>query len=147
MRPKLEFVPRQTRNLKQTAPGFLNQEPQGLGQSLFEFLSQDFSLDEYLEIDNPAIYFIRQKGEAMHPRIHSGDVMVVNRSQKAKPGDIIVALVHGQFCVRRFFPHDNKGVLHVELVADQERYRKFNLGPDVPFEVWGVVTHVLGKLK
>ncbi|MFZ4714766.1 MAG: LexA family protein [Bacteriovoracaceae bacterium] len=147
MRPKLEFVPRQVRTLKQ-ATGLFNQEPEGLSQSLFDFLSQDFSLDEYLEVDNPAIYMIRQKGEAMQPRIHSGDVMVVNRSIKAKSGDIVVALVHGQFCVRRFFPHDNnQGEIHVELMADQEKYRSYHLSPGIPFEVWGVVTHVLGKMK
>ncbi len=149
MRPKLEFVPRQTRALKQVKAGFLNEAPGGLSHSLFEFLDQDFSIDEFLSLDNPGIYLIRQKGDAMRPRIYNGDVMVVDRSAKANNGDIVVALVHGQFCVRRFFHHDskaNQGGAYVELMADQEKYRSFTLTPGVPFEVWGVVTYVLGKL-
>jgi DNA polymerase V len=115
-------------------------------QSNFEFLPENFSLDEFLSLNNPSSSIIRQKGEAMHPRIHNGDLMVVNRSLKANPGDIVVALVHGQFCVRRFIPHENQGEVYVELMADQEKYRTYHLGPGIPFEIWGVVTHVLGKL-
>ena len=137
MRAPLELLPR-SRKLKQ---------PETLSQhSHFEFLPENLSLDEFLSLDSPSSSLIRQKGEAMHPRIHNGDLMVVNRALKANPGDIIVANVHGQFCVRRFIPHENQGEVYVELMADQEKYRTYHLGPGIPFEIWGVVTHVLGKL-
>jgi DNA polymerase V len=137
MRAPLELLPL-TRKLKQPETLFK--------QAHFEFLPENFSLDEFLSLGSPSSALIRQKGEAMHPRIHNGDLMMVNRSLKANPGDIIVAIVHGQFCVRRFIPHENQGEVYVELMADQEKYRTYHLGPGIPFEIWGVVTHVLGKL-
>ncbi|WP_079456459.1 S24 family peptidase [Pseudomonas aeruginosa] len=61
-----------------------------------DHLEREISLDEILQIRAPHTYLVRAGGDSMiRAGIHDGDLMVVDRSREAEPGDIVIAAVNG----------------------------------------------------
>lgn len=62
-----------------------------------EELSDTMSLDNYLIGNREATYLMRATGESMiDAGIVDGDMLLVERTDKAKPGEIVIALVDGE---------------------------------------------------
>ncbi|EPO8352091.1 S24 family peptidase, partial [Pseudomonas aeruginosa] len=62
-----------------------------------DHLEREISLDEILQIRAPHTYLVRAGGDSMiRAGIHDGDLMVVDRSREAEPGDIVIAAVNGE---------------------------------------------------
>ena len=62
-----------------------------------EELTDTLSLDDYLIEHREATYLMRAKGESMiEAGIMEGDMLLVERRAKAKPGEIVIALVDGE---------------------------------------------------
>lgn len=61
------------------------------------------SLDSYV-VRNPAsTFFMRTEGDSMRDEgIFSGDLLVVDRSIEPSAGRVVLAVVDGDFAVRRF---------------------------------------------
>lgn len=108
--------------------------------------------DDYIEtpldlnklmIKHPiATFFVRVAGESMSGAgILPGDLLVVDRSLEAVSGKIIVAIVQGEFTVKRFL---KKGTSFY-LIAENKNYPPLKLTPEMDFQVWGVVTWVIHK--
>ena len=57
-----------------------------------------------LLIDHPhATYFVRVRGDSMRDAgIHHGDLLIVDRAQTPRSGDVIVAALNGEFTVKRW---------------------------------------------
>lgn len=67
-----------------------------------DHLEREISLDEILQIRAPHTYLVRAGGDSMiRAGIHDGDLMVVDRSREAEPGDIVIAAVNGEPTVKR----------------------------------------------
>lgn len=107
--------------------------------------------DDYIEklldlnqlmIQHPAAtFFVRVEGDSMETEIHSGDILVVDRAKEATSGKVIVAVVNGEFTVKRFV---KKEETHY-LVADNSKYPSIKITPELDFQVWGVVTFVIHR--
>lgn len=62
-----------------------------------EELSDTMSLDRYLIGNREATYLMRATGESMvDAGIVDGDMLLVERTEKAKPGAIVIAMVDGE---------------------------------------------------
>ncbi len=84
-----------------------------------------------------ATFFMRVAGDSMvGAGIFDGDLLVVDRSIEAKSGDIVVAILDGEFTVKRFRSNHSA----VELVPENPKYRKITLREGMALEIWGVVT-------
>lgn len=119
-----------------------------LVQAGFPSPAEDFSetklnLNEYL-ISNPAAtFFIRVSGDSMEDsNIFSNDLLIVDRSLTAKNGDIIVALINGEFTVK----HLELGKI-TRLVAANPRYAPITITEENEFQVWGVVSYVIHRAR
>ena len=75
--------------------------------------------------------------------IDIGDTLIVDRSLEAKHRDIIIALVDNEFTVKRLIV-DLKGCW---LKAESDDYADIHPSEGQFFEVWGVVTNVIKKLR
>jgi repressor LexA len=54
-------------------------------------------------------YVPRVSGESMiEEGIHDGDFVIVLRREQARPGEMVVALVHDQATLKHFFPEGEK---------------------------------------
>ena len=69
--------------------------------------------------------------------------MVVDRSLQARHNDIVIAVVEGDYTIKRL--HQQHG--RIELRPDNPAYQAIVLSVERPLEVWGVVVGVVRRLK
>ena len=68
--------------------------------------------------------------------IFPGDIAVVNRARNAVSGCIVLALVDGEFTIKRYLVRERCILLHAENPA----YSDIVIGEGREFEVWRVIT-------
>ena len=68
--------------------------------------------------------------------IHHGDLLVVDRSLTASSGRVVVAVVHGEHTVKRFYQDGSKQW----LVPENPNYQPLELTEGLDWSLWGVVT-------
>lgn len=89
-------------------------------------------------VRHPSSTFIVQvSGDSLHGiGIRPGDYLVVDRSRDARDGDVVLAIVDGDFAAKRYRSCGGQ----IVLAAENPKY------PPIPWrdgcEVWGVVTSV-----
>jgi DNA polymerase V len=107
-----------------------------------DYLESSLRLEQFLVPHPASTFFVRVKGESMTGAgIFSGDILIVDRSLNAKPGDIIVALWNGAFTVKRLI----KKEMQFYLASENPRYPLFPLSEESEFQIWGVVTFVIHR--
>ncbi len=145
--PVLEFLPHPT--LLMTKPetpaslvtsfisaGFTSPAEEGIDQSL--------DLNSHLVPHPAATFFVRVNGHSMEGAgIFSGDLLIVDRSLEGTSGKIVVAVVTGEFTVKRLLKRADK----ILLVAEHEDFPPLEISPETDFQVWGVVTYVIHAAK
>ncbi len=107
----------------------------------------DEHIETYLDLNElvvkhpAATFFVRVAGSSMQDAgIHSGDILVVDRSAVPVSGKIVVACLDGEFMVKRFV---TKGKV-VKLTSANPKYLDITVNPEQSdFRVWGVVTYVI----
>ncbi|MCI5048768.1 MAG: translesion error-prone DNA polymerase V autoproteolytic subunit, partial [Rickettsiales bacterium] len=100
-------------------------------------------LNEHLIQHPKDTYFVRVQGDSMlNAGIHDGDMLVVDRAINPKDGHIVVAVLNGEFTVKRIQLH-HKGLA---LLPENPSYAPIDVTTDMQFEVWGVVTSVIHAL-
>ena len=119
----------------------------GLVQAGFPSPAEDYmetplNLHELVVKNPPATFFVRVAGDSMlGARIEPGDILVVDRSLTPTSGKIVVALVNGEFTVKRIRMEGGK----VILMAENQAFKDIEVPSGAEFEVWGVVTYVVHK--
>ena len=90
---------------------------------------------------NPAsTFFVKTKGDSMKDAgITSGDILIVDRSVTPKDKQIVVAMLDGEFTVKRL--RRKKG--QVFLVAENNAFAPMEITDDQELIIWGVVTFVI----
>ena len=103
------------------------------------------SLDELVNVRAPSVYLVRAGGDSLTGvGIFDGDVLVVDRAEPALPGDVVIALVEGEFTVKVLrYGSDGRPML---LPANPE-YPAIILQDGEQLEIWGVVTDNLHSLR
>lgn len=108
-----------------------------------DFIDKELDLNDYLIHHPAATFFIRVEGDSMiGAGIHSGDMLIVDRSMEAQNHCIIVAVINGEMTVKRLCRYRKKMVLQPE----NDQYPSLEITPEMGFLVWGVVTYVIHKL-
>lgn len=61
----------------------------------------ELDLNDYC-IRRSSTYFVRALGDSMNDLgLHSGDLMIVDKAERAMHGDIVIAEIDGEFTVKR----------------------------------------------
>jgi DNA polymerase V len=110
-----------------------------------DFIEKGLDLNREL-IQNPSSTFcVRVKGDSMRDAgIHSGDVLIVDKSLEAQDRQIVVAHINGDFTVKRL--RKNGGRVFLEPAnADYPPIEVSDEG-DYPM-VWGVVVYIIHKAR
>lgn len=129
--------PQTRRNI--TLPLFLMKVPAGPSASAEDYIEDRIDLSEYLAPRPERSFLIRVEGNSMvDAGIYPGDLLIVERESEASNGDVVIALIGGQFTVKLFRRH--KGSLSLvqanKSLPDQ---------PQQAFSVWGVVRYSIHK--
>ncbi|RUS95847.1 umuD protein [Chroococcidiopsis cubana SAG 39.79] len=109
-----------------------------------DYIEAKLDLNEHLIRRPAATFFVRASGDSMQGvGIYSGDLLVVDRSLEPKDNDIIIAVVNGELTVKRLHRKGKK----LLLVAANESYPSLEIDEYVEFQIWGVVTSAIRKLR
>lgn len=108
-----------------------------------DYVERSLDLNK-LCIEHPsATFFVRAQGDSMvDAGIHSGDILVVDRSLAAKHNDIVIAAIHGELTVKELQLKP-----HVLLRPHNKAYPVIPISEESEFEVFGVVTGVVRRLE
>ena len=105
-----------------------------------EELLDTISLDAFLIRNREASFLLKVSGDSMiEAGILEGDLVIVDRSRKAKNGDIVVAEVDGAWTMKYFRKRGND----ITLVPANAKYQPIQ--PKEELRVAGVVTAVIRK--
>jgi DNA polymerase V len=92
----------------------------------------------------PATFFVRVSGDSMKDAgIYQDDLIVVDRSLRPVDGSVVVALLDGEFTLKRLVIQGE----HVELRPENEKYKPIKIESGSDFEIWGVATYCVHSLK
>ncbi len=102
------------------------------------YFDERMDLNQHLIRHPLATFFVRVAGDSMiGERIFDGDLLIVDRAEAVRPGQIIIAVVNGEFCVKRY---DNSGK-NVVLRSANPAYPDIELKPEDDWAIWGRVVH------
>jgi DNA polymerase V len=109
-----------------------------------DHMERGIDLNEEL-IRNPAATFlIRVQGESMRDAgIHSGDTLIVDRSVTPYDRQIVVAMIDGEFTVKRFRKRNGK----IFLEAENPSFNPIEVGENQELTIWGSVTYIIHQAR
>ena len=124
-------------------PFYQSNVPAGFPSPAENFMDLDLNLQDYLVQNPSATFCVRVTGDSMqNAGILSGDVMVVDRSLEPKNNTIVLAVLDGEFTVKRI---QKKGE-ELFLKPENKDFKPIKVTEEMNFQVWGVVTHIIHKL-
>ncbi len=132
-----------TTGKKTELPFYTEKLSAGFPSPASDYMEKALDLNEYL-IKNPsATFFVEIAGDSMTGAgIHSGDILIVDRSLEAKHNRIVVAVINGEFTVKRLSWQKGK----IRLIPENPAYDPIEIKEGTEFEIWGVATNVIHKL-
>ena len=117
-------------------PFFISKVQAGFPSPADDFMDNRLNINDYI-IKNPlSTYYVKVSGDSMiGAGIFSGDILVVDRSIKASNNRIVVAMVDGDFAVKRLRYHKHK----LYLISENSQFLPIEV-TDQELMIWGVVT-------
>ena len=116
--------------------------PAGFPSPAADHAHKHIDLNDHPIRNKEATFVFRVKGDSMNGvGINEGDELLVDRSIEARHGHIVIAVLNGEFTVKRL--HSRGGV--VKLIPENPRYPTITLKDGQELIVWGVVTRNLPK--
>ncbi len=109
-----------------------------------DYIELGVDLNKYL-IKNPiSTFFLRVSGNSMNKAgIYNNDLLIIDRSINPNPGHIVVAILDGEFTLKRLIKEQDK----YYLKADKENYPTINLNEYIDIQIWGVAIYSIHELK
>jgi DNA polymerase V len=124
-------------------PFALASVPAGFPSPADEYLDRPLDFNELLIAHPAATFAVRVVGNSMTGAgIFPGDIAVVDRAVTASDGSIILAILDGEFTVKRY--RKRNGAAWLE--AANPDYEAIPLTEDRDFQVWGVIKNCIRML-
>jgi DNA polymerase V len=112
----------------------------GMPSQADDYVEETLDLARLLVKRPESTFFVRVEGESMEDAsIFPGDILVVDRSVSAAHGDIVIAIVDGEFTVKTL---ERSPCLKI---VSRNKAKPTDI--DEPFEVWGVVLWVVHRAR
>lgn len=109
-----------------------------------DYIEDRIDLNQLLIKTPSATFFVKVEGDSMvNACIPHKALLVVDRSMNASSGDIIVAVINGEFTVKRLL------ITHAGtfLVPENPKYKQIRITEEMDFRVWGVVSSIIIDIK
>ena len=109
-----------------------------------DHMERGIDLNEELIRNAASTFFVRVKGDSMRDAgILAGDVLVIDRSIIPTDRQIVVAMIDGEFTVKRF--RKVKG--RIILEAANSAFDPIEVGEDQELTIWGSVTYIIHQAR
>lgn len=107
-----------------------------------DYADEGLDLNTYLVRNKPATFMFTVRGDSViGAGIFDGDIVVVDRSMRAKHKDIVVAVVDAEYTIKRLYKSRGR----VELHPENPKYPPITFTEDSTLEIWGVVVGVVRR--
>lgn len=108
-----------------------------------DYMESGLDFNKYLVKHPAATFCVRISGDSMiDAGIYPDDLLVVDRSLNPKNNSVVIAALNGELTVRSIEYRGND----ILLVSANARYKPVLVRPEMNFELWGVVSHVIRKI-
>ena len=125
-------------------PIFTSSVQAGFPSPADDHLEDTLDLNTHLIHHKEATFFVKAQGDSMiGAGIQQGDILIVDKSLSAKSGKIVIAVVDGEFTVKRL--HKYKG--NITLKAENPDFEDIKISGDDELIIWGVVTSVIHQYE
>ncbi len=132
--------PTSSRTTRVVRPLLASRVEAGFPSPADDHVERSLDLNEELIPHPAATFFLRAGGSSMlGAGIHDGDLLVVDRALDAAPGRVVVAVVDGEFTVKRL----TRTPRGLTLTAEHPGYPPIACGPETEVSIWGVVRSVI----
>ncbi|MCG7850964.1 MAG: translesion error-prone DNA polymerase V autoproteolytic subunit [Methanosarcinaceae archaeon] len=122
------------------APFFISRIRAGFPSPADDYLDKKLDLNEFLIQHPAATFFVRVEGDSMiNAGIHSGDILIVDRALEARHNNVVVAVLNGEFTVKRLRREGER----LLLCPANDAYKATAVTEDMDFYIWGVVIYVI----
>jgi DNA polymerase V len=103
-----------------------------------EHVEKRLNPNDYLIDQEDATFFVTIQGLSMiELGLMPGDKAVVDRSKKAKIGDVVLAVVDGEFTIKTLAKLKSGAP---RLLPANKDFKPIEISEGMQFEIWGVVT-------
>jgi len=114
--------------------------PAGFPSPASDYIEDTIDLNELLIKTPSATFFVRVEGESMiNAFIPPKALLIVDRSIHPGSGDVIIAVVNGEFTVKRL----RKSFDAIILEPANEKFPSITITEEMNFQVWGVVSKII----
>ena len=114
-------------------PFFSSRVQAGFPSPADDYLEDSLDLNKYLIHHEESTFFVRAQGDSMlGAGIYPGDILVVDKSLDAKNGKIVIAVVDGEFTVKRLQRHQNK----ITLKSENPNYKDIDIKKENELTIW-----------
>ena len=136
-------LPLQSRRSRLALPLAGERVAAGFPSPADDYVEVGIDLNEQLIRHPTSTFFLRVSGESMlGAGIHHGDLLVVDRSLDPRPGRVVVAVLDGEFTLKRLVQHQGR----LRLEAANPAYPPLELHRCGDVQIWGVAIHVIHQL-
>ncbi len=109
-----------------------------------DHVSGTLDLNEYLIAHKEATFFLRAKGHSMiGAGIQDDDLLIVDRSLAPTHRSVVIAVVDGEFTVKRLYQRAGR----IRLLAENPDFAPIEFQEGQELQIWGVVTNVIHKIQ
>ena len=107
-----------------------------------DYAEDGLDLNRYLVQNKPATFMFTVKGDSMMGAgICDGDKVIVDKALKPKHKDIVVAVVDGEYTIKRLYQSRGR----IELQPENLQYEAITFNEGSELQIWGVVVGVVRK--
>ena len=127
-------------------PVFISKIAAGFPSPADDYVERRLDLNQHCLHNPEATFFLRVNGHSMTGAgIYDNDILVVDRSLKAVHGKIVVAILDGEFTVKRLSREGGPNG-HPALLPENGDYPRIEVKEGQELEIWGVATFVIHAL-
>ena len=128
-------------------PLFLSKVPAGFPSPAEEHVEKRLDPSEFLIDQKDATFFVTIQGYSMiDVGLLPGDKAVIVRSKIASTGDIVLAVIDGEFTIKTL-NRKKDGTLRLLPANNTGAFNPIEIKEGMNFEIWGVVTGSFRRFK
>ena len=128
----------------QYLPLFITSISAGFPSPADDYIDKTLDLNEFLVRHPAATFFVRVSGDSMlGAGIHPGDILIVDRAVEPAHKKIVIAIVDGEFTVKRLYKKSGKWF----LAPENPEFEPLEITRDINFHIWGVVIYSIHRMR
>ena len=111
-----------------------------------QYKGETIDLNKELVKHREATFYTKINGDSMKEAgISDGDIAIVDCSIEPRDGDIVVAVIDGEYTLKHFRRDESNKC--VWLVPANPDFKPIKVTEENNFNVWGVVTYTIKKMR